>query len=319
MTEKSAATGVVLVHSVDDDALRRWVDSATAAVASMPGFRSMRAAVSEGDLHPAVAVTFDTAEQLHAGLDSQEWAAALAEGGDFGVLRASADLLIVDGHRLPPGTAAFRHDVIDTETIDFVATQMQIVNATSGFPGYVATVLLPAAPEAGIKAWTSILMFRTDDQLAHWATSDERVRQVSQLRTHLRRDFDTLSVDAPFASILRIDHGRPKLTPRWKTAMVILLVLYPTVMTLSRFLGPVLSDTVGTPPWLTMWLSQIVSVAILTYALMPLATRAFSRWLDPVEGAGVGVSVLGALAVVAVYAVTLGVFATVKWLEFWVR
>lgn len=319
MTEKSSATGVVLLHPVDEAALQHWRDRATTAVESMPGFRALRIAVSEGDLHPAVAVTFDTVEQLHACLDSAEWAAALADGGGSGVLRASADLLIVDGHRLPPGTAAFRHDVIDTETIDFVATQMQIVNATAEFPGYVATVLLPPAPDAGIRAWTSILIFRTDDQLTAWATSDERVRHVSQLRTHLRRDFDTLSVDAPFASILRIDHGRPRLTPRWKTAMVILLVLYPTVMTLSRFLGPVLSDNIGTPPWLTMWLSQIASVAILTYALMPLATRAFSRWLDPIEGSGFRVSALGALAVVAGYAATLLLFAAVKWLEFWVR
>ena len=273
-------------------------------------------AVTDGGLHPAVGVTFDTAEHLHACLDSEAWAAALADGYAVGVIRKSSDLLIVEDHRLPPGTAAFRHDVIDTARAEYLASQKEIKASTEKFPGYVATAALPPAPEAGIDAWTSILIFRTDHQLAAWATSDERARRIARLRKHLRTDFDILSADAPFASILRIDHGLPIVTPRWKTAMVILLVLYPTVMMLSRFLGPVMRDW-GAQPWLTTWLSQVTSLAILTYALMPLATRAFSRWLDPVDGAGLRVSVFGAVAVVAVYAVTLWLFAAVDSLDFW--
>ena len=69
--------------------------------------------------------------------------------------------------------------------------------------------------------------------------------------------------------------------------MLVLLVLYPTVMTLSRFLGPVLDD-LGAEPWLSMWLSQIVSVGLMTWFLMPLVTGWFRRWLDPVDGAGRG-------------------------------
>ena len=98
--------------------------------------------------------------------------------------------------------------------------------------------------------------------------------------------------------------------------MLVLLVLYPTVMTLSRFLGPVLKG-MDAQVWLSMWLSQIVSVTVMTYALMPLATRLFSRWLDPIDGAPVRISVLGAAVVVAVYAATLWLFAAVTWLDFW--
>ena len=36
-----------------------------------------------------------------------------------GVLRKSSDLLIVEGHRLPPGTAVFRHDVIEGQAAEF--------------------------------------------------------------------------------------------------------------------------------------------------------------------------------------------------------
>ena len=312
MFDKSFATGVVLLYPAGNGQLQVWMDRMADAAGAMPGFKALRLAVTDGGLQPAVAATFDTAEHLHAWLDSEASSAPNAEG----VLRKSSDLLIIEGHRLPPGTAVFGHDVIGGQAADFIAAQRQIAMSTAQYPGYTGTVLLPPAPDAGIDHWTSILCFRTDDQLAAWSGSDERARRLKQMRTHLTRDFDTLSVDAPFGSILRIDHGRPKVTPMWKTAMLVLLVLYPTVMTLSRFLGPVLND-MGAEPWLSMWLSQIVSVAVLTYALMPLATRLFTRWLDPIDGAPVRVSVLGALAVSAVYAATLWLFAAVDWLDFW--
>ena len=98
--------------------------------------------------------------------------------------------------------------------------------------------------------------------------------------------------------------------------MLILLVLYPTVMLLSRFLGPVI-DRFGAEPWLAMWVSQVVSVATLQWALMPWAGRRFRRWLDPVDGAGVRTSTLGAAVVIGGYVLTLAVFATVQWLQYW--
>ena len=153
---------------------------------------------------------------------------------------------------------------------------------------------------------------------AAWSASEERAHRLKQLRSHLRRDFDTISVDAPFGSIVRFDDGKPTVTPRWKTAMLILLVLCPTVMTLTRFLAPVLAEA-GSPPWLTMWLSEIVSVAALTFVMMPLATRLFARWLDPVDGGSLRVTVVGVLVVLAVYAATLWLFDSVQWLHYWGR
>lgn len=316
MPDRPSATGVVLMHPLPEEGLRAWVNRITDVARSLAGFQALRMAATDGGLQPAVAVTFGTTDQLHACLDSEAWAAALADGNTDGVLRKSSDLVIVEGHRLPPGTAAFRYDVIDSARAEFIAAMTQLVTSTAKYPGYLGTVLLPSAPQAGVGEWTAILMFRTDDQLGAWVTSDERARRLAELRPLLRKDFVTLSVDAPFGSIVRIDHGRTSVTPRWKTAMVILLVLYPTVMMLSRFVGPVLRDW-GTAPWLSVWLSQIVSVAVLTFALMPLATKSFTRWLDPVDGAGVRVSVIGAIVVVAVYAATMWLFANVDWLGFW--
>jgi hypothetical protein len=66
-----------------------------------------------------------------------------------------------------------------------------------------------------------------------------------------------------------------------------------------------------------MWLSQVVSVIALQWALMPWAGRWFRRWLDPIEGAGARISVIGAGVLVVGYLVTLGLFAAVRWLQYW--
>jgi hypothetical protein len=157
----------------------------------------------------------------------------------------------------------------------------------------------------------SILSFHTDDQLSAWLASDERAQRVPHLRAHLTKDF---TVDAPFGSILRVQDGRPRVTQKWRTAMLIVLVLYPTAMIVTRFIAPFWVG-LGAHPWLSTWLTQVMCVAAMTYALMPFATRAFARWLDPVAGSSVKVSVAGAAVVLAVYTVWLTLFAVVPGLQ----
>jgi uncharacterized protein len=50
---------------------------------------------------------------------------------------------------------------------------------------------------------------------------------------------------------------------------------------------------------------------------MPWAGRLFRRWLDPIDGAGARISVMGAAVLVIGYLTTLGLFAVVRWLQYW--
>ncbi|CAN5159344.1 antibiotic biosynthesis monooxygenase [soil metagenome] len=299
VSEVSPATGVVLLHAAPPDRLQFWRAQVADAAGAMPGFVSLRLSSTGGSLANAAAITFDTAEHLHDWLDSPGFDAAFS--GD--ILRKSSVLLLVDGDRLPPGTAVFRHDVIPARTQEFVATEQEIAAATATFPGFDSLILLPPLP--GEQQWVSILKLHTDEQLSAWLTSEVRAQRVPQLRSHLVKDF---TIDAPFGSILRIEDGRPRVTPKWRTAMLILLVLYPTAMTVTHVVAPWWNG-LGAHPWLSTWLTQILCVAAMTYALMPQATRRFARWLDPVEGASLRVSVVGTLVVLAVYAVCLSIFA----------
>jgi hypothetical protein len=64
--------------------------------------------------------------------------------------------------------------------------------------------------------------------------------------------------------------------PDWKTAMLVLLGLYPTVLLELRFLKPHLSFL---NPSLATFFGNIGSVAVTSFITMPLFVRWFGWWL----------------------------------------
>jgi uncharacterized protein len=311
----TSALGVSVFHPVADvHGFRTWLAELTASARAAAGFTSATASVDDlPQLDWAVAVIFDTEDQLHTWLDSADRERVLALGAGRGYWSSTTDLVLVGGQAPPPGVNAFRHSVAAGKQHDFVATQLELTQASSAFPGFEGTALFP--PQTGGE-WISFVRFRTQQQLARWLQSRERDEVLGELRTSLTKEFAPVSSTTPFATTVRTENGTTVMTPDWKSAMVLLLVLYPTVMILSRFLGPVL-DYLGAPPWLAMWLSQVTSVSMMTWWLMPWVSRPFARWLDPVDGADRRTSVVGALVIIACYGLTLGLFAAVKYLQYW--
>ncbi len=143
----------------------------------------------------------------------------------------------------PPGVGAFRHDIVSGKVGAFIDAQRDLTGAAREFSGYEGTSLFV---DEDRETALSVLRFRTDRQLSAWVSSRERGAALSGLRSSLTHDFETMSSTTAFGTTVRNDHGRIRQTPNWKSAMMVLLVLYPTVMVLSRFLGPVL-DRIGGP------------------------------------------------------------------------
>jgi uncharacterized protein len=310
----SLITAVTIFHPVSDvEGFDNWVRELAASAESAKGGVSTSESVhDEPDLEWALAVTFANEKLLHQWLDGPERAAILTGGQIRGYWCRTADLILTQGSG-PVGVGAFRHSVIAGREADFRRAQQRLTSASARFPGYEGTVLLP---RDGSGEWLSLVRFRTGQQLSAWLRSAQRKQALGGLRSSLTKDFSVVSSITPFATTVRIEDGRTLMTPNWKSAMMVLLVLYPTVMILSRFFGPVL-DRVGAEPWLALWISQVISVSVMQWWLMPAVTRPFQRWLDPVDGAGTRISLIGAGMVVALYAVTLLLFATVTWLQYW--
>src|SRR5204863_10139154 len=85
--------------------------------------------------------------------------------------------------------------------------------------------------------------------------------------------------------------------PDWKTALLVLLGLYPIVVIELRFLNPLLS---GLNSSLATFIGNAISVAGTTFITMPLFVRVFGWWLfldkkSPKLRTPAGVVILGLL------------------------
>lgn len=309
----NAVTVVMTFHSPVGEGFDAWRADLLVAARSANGFRGCATSMRGEHFEAAVAVHFDDESALHAWLDGEARRHVLETGQAQGYWRRAGDLILGDDHATPPGLSAFRHSVATGKEAEFLAIQERLARASSAFSGYEGTAVL--APEIG-NEWLSVLRFRTASQLEDWLDSAERDEALPGLRSSLSKGFSAVSSTTPFATTVRVQDGKTLMTPNWKSAMLVLLVLYPTVMTLSRFVGPVV-DRAGAEPWLALWISQIFSVSALQWWLMPNVTRPFRGWLDPVDGAGWRTSLIGAAVIVAGYAATLALFASVRWLQFW--
>jgi antibiotic biosynthesis monooxygenase (ABM) superfamily enzyme len=309
------ATVVSIIHPPADlAAFDSWVKFLIENAEASSGFVTASVSVRESpELEPAVAATFESVGAAENWLDSAARREVAHRGHALGIWAALPDVLLARDAPLPNGLGAVDHTVAIGSEQQFANAQHALTAAAARAAGYQGTTLFPPG---GRGDWLSVIRFRTDRQLADWMTSAERSAALPRLRSALAKDFSVVSQTTAFGTTVRVEDGRTRMTPGWKSAMLVLLVLYPTVMLLSRFLGPVL-DGWGAAPWLALWLSQVVSIVLLQWYLMPLASRAFRRWLDPIDGAKPAVSMRGALVVAMLYLVTLALFASVTWLQYW--
>ena len=240
------------------------------------------------------------------------WKHLARDAAARGFLRLSSDLVIIEDAVMPAGVAIVSSSVSDGREADFQAAHIRLTMAASQFSGYEGTAVFPR----GAGKWMSLILFRTESQLSAWLRSPQRKEMLPPVRSSLTRDFSVSAKTTPLGTTVRNVDGKTEMTPSWKTAMLLLMVLYPMVMLQSKFVAPVIGK-LGARPWLSVWLSQVVSVALMQWWLMPTVSAWCRRWLDPVDGAGLRISLRGAAVAMIVYAASLTVFATVEWLQYW--
>lgn len=308
----ASTTAVTIFHPVQDvEAFDAWLSELQA---SAKGALSTSVSVrDEPGLDWALAVTFASENLVHEWLDGADRRSVMEAGRTRGFYCRTTDLIITEGGDAQVGVSAFRHSLAAGKQADFLAVQSRLVAASSRFPGYEGTILLPDDTGDG---WLTILRYRTNAQLSAWLRSTERDTALPGLRSSLTKGFSAVSSTTPFATTVRFQGDRTLMTPNWKSAMLVMLVLYPTVMLLSRFFVPLVEHT-GVGPWLALWISQVASVSALQWFLMPQVTRPFRTWLDPVDGKGLRISAIGAAVVIVGYGLSLALFASVRWLQFW--
>lgn len=251
---------------------------------------------------------FSTPAELNAWLESSSRRDFLAEANgrfeearQFAIGGGAADrgcTLLASHHVKPAAEAAF----LDLQH-EFAAAQKQ-------FPGFSGQEIFP--PVEGVsEEWTSLVRFGTAEELRHWLDSEERAGLVARLDAVVD-SYETDLLGTAFGSWFSFTMEDGRATPNWKQWLTVLLVLYPTVMLLglvTTYLpGGAASSGFPSSEWffLNMALGNFASTLLLTYVLMPPATRLLAFWLKP--SAPRKVTIAGLALVIALFAVATAVF-----------
>jgi len=174
-----------------------------------------------------------------------------------------------------------------------MAWQREVAALAGAYPGYQATEVYP--PTGGGDEWVIIIHFDDEAMLQAWLDAPERAAWLAKL-PHEALGFRQQTMPTGFGSWVAGQAADGTPVPHWKSFLLVLVGLYPVVMLLTLILSP---RTAGLGMALAMLVGNILSVAILEWAVMPLLNRALAPWLAAHGRDGRLVSVAGAALIVA--------------------
>ncbi len=160
---------------------------------------------------------------------------------------------------------------------DLVAWGHGISATASRFPGHLgATVYPPDPPDR--EDLVIAFSFATAAELSAWETSPERDEWIEKGRPLIagpQHAYDYTGFEGIFSPNV---HAPRKPPPRWKTATIIGLALFPVSLLLSWLLVPRLMD-------LNVVLRVLITTALIvpymTWVGVPYLSRWLHGWLNP--------------------------------------
>jgi antibiotic biosynthesis monooxygenase (ABM) superfamily enzyme len=157
---------------------------------------------------------------------------------------------------------------------EFEAWLGGVTRASSSLPGHEGTVVLRPTPRE------VMLVFRyaTQAHLDAWTSSPSRAEWIAK-GDELTDGPAIVQAQSGLETWFTLP-GQPAQTPppRWKMALVTWLALSPVILVISALFGPLLSAWPEVP---RVFASAGLSVLMMTWMVMPLATRALWKWLYP--------------------------------------
>jgi uncharacterized protein len=304
----ATAVTTVRVRQGEEGAFAGWLTEMNETVATFPGYISAVVIPPVPPLQSdwVLVQRFQTLEKLGAWLGSDERRSLLAK---------SASLLVDEGTtNVIEGTStdASPQDMV-TEIITvsvkpgmeeaYHAWVERIRQMEASFPGYRGLQLQPPIP--GLQDdWVSLLRFDTSEHLNAWLESDARRAALREVEPFI--DQREQQVATAFSGWFTFGDVPGQVPPNWKQAMIVLLTLFPVVMLELLYLDPLLQSldlAVAT------FIGNLLSVAALTWLLVPWANRAFDWWLRPTPNDSPKMEAAGIALIIGLYAIFVVVFA----------
>jgi uncharacterized protein len=175
-----------------------------------------------------------------------------------------------------PVTLVVRRRVRPGQEAAFESLVSGVTQTLAGWPGHLGTGVVRPVP--GQREYTLVVRFADAANAASWEESSERAAWIAEITPIL--DGESSLEQQPGLEFWFTPPGSPTLSQprRWKMLLVTLLALYPTSLLITVLIGPALAQL---PLALRALVQAALVVSLMTYLIMPVATRAFRRWLRP--------------------------------------
>jgi antibiotic biosynthesis monooxygenase (ABM) superfamily enzyme len=133
---------------------------------------------------------------------------------------------------------------------------------------------------AGLDTYTCVLRFCSTEAMQTWLDSPQRQALVEEAVPMLA-DGDQTEVN-PVNEFWFTPQGETAApAPRWKQAVVTLLVIFPHTLLVPLLWGPLLQLNAFLSSYVVAtFLITLTIVLSVVYIFMPLATRLFAPWLE---------------------------------------
>jgi uncharacterized protein len=213
-------------------------------------------------------------------------------------------LLASDDRTEPPVAMVFTHRVAQDKVRAYLDWRRRTIAAQAHYPGYLATEFFE--PHGKFDEWVDIVRYDSIKDLTDWMESKERQDLLKELQSIVEsvHSHQVTGLEGWFA-INRGPGQTASVPPSWKQALAVLFALYPTVMVLT-FLNPLMRSLSLA---VQMLIGNILSVALLTWLVMPRVSQFLSFWLNSHggnwrrEALGLGTVALGLALFVLVFLV----------------
>jgi uncharacterized protein len=298
-----------------DPAFAAWQARMTAAVAAFAGFIEQKVIPPSppAQVDWVILQRFDGMAAARNWMQSTHRAEMLKEAE--ALLVGNDDIhVLVDGEDgvLPsPASAVISTRVKPGQEAAYRTWERRIAAAQSkaaGFQGYRIEPPVPGVQES----WIAIVRFDSDASLDAWMKSPERQELLAEgerLSEEVRARIVRTGFDQWFSTGAKAGEAAP---PAWKQNMLVLLQLYPVVFLFGLWVqGPLLTNVLHLPFWLSLFASNVASVLILS-RLAPWTSTRFQWWLRPGASEVRRIDRQGAAIIVALYAASLLVFSRMQ-------
>jgi len=177
-------------------------------------------------------------------------------------------------------TLIVKHRVKAGFEVPYEAWLRNIVKVAAQNVGHLGVDVV-RGKHAGLDTYTCVLRFCSTEAMQNWLDSPQRQALVDEAAPMLA-DGDQTEVNPvnEFWFSPQAEAGTPP--PRWKQAVVTLLVILPHTLLVPLLWGPLLQlNALLSNYVVATFLITLTIVLSVVYIFMPMATRLFAPWLSP--------------------------------------